>query len=333
MSTRLSEADMTPPHIAPIPHSVDRPLWSVMIPTFNCAKYLRQTLESVLTQDPGPEHMQIEVVDDCSTLDDPESVVQEMGKGRVNFYRKQKNEGAIANFNTCIERSCGQLVHILHGDDWVEAEFYNQVKNAFDMHDDLGICITRVLIVEESGALDSLSPRIPEMETPVNQANFMYYDNPVRTPGVVIHRNQYESRGGFLPSLIHTADWEMWVRIIRSSKGLFLNKPMASYRYFPGNDTGRLAKSGENLKDYLRLAEVLLRYDDGYEFQRFEFNVMQSAKHQSLRFQELDDHNAFVANSLLYHELLRNQPFKIKALERFRDLRASLKAKAALEFL
>ena len=49
--------------IAPVPEWGRRPLWSVMIPTFNSAKYLRETLGSVLAQDPGPERMQIEVVD------------------------------------------------------------------------------------------------------------------------------------------------------------------------------------------------------------------------------------------------------------------------------
>ena len=53
----------TVPRIAPVPAGVRRPRWSVMIPTFNCAKYLRETLGSVLAQDPGPERMQIEVVD------------------------------------------------------------------------------------------------------------------------------------------------------------------------------------------------------------------------------------------------------------------------------
>jgi cellulose synthase/poly-beta-1,6-N-acetylglucosamine synthase-like glycosyltransferase len=40
------------PQIYPVPEGVDRPFWSVMIPTYNCAKYLAQTLESVLSQDP-----------------------------------------------------------------------------------------------------------------------------------------------------------------------------------------------------------------------------------------------------------------------------------------
>jgi glycosyltransferase involved in cell wall biosynthesis len=47
------------------------PLWSVMIPTFRCARFLRQTLASVLSQDPGPDVMQIDVVDDGSSNNTP----------------------------------------------------------------------------------------------------------------------------------------------------------------------------------------------------------------------------------------------------------------------
>ena len=63
-----------------MPPGTDRPRWSVMIPTYNCADHLRAALAGVLAQDPGPEEMQIEVVDDASE-DDPESVVAELGGG------------------------------------------------------------------------------------------------------------------------------------------------------------------------------------------------------------------------------------------------------------
>src|SRR5262245_33451371 len=100
--------------IVPLADGEPRPLWSVMIPTYNCAAYLRDALKSVLLQDPGPEVMQIEVVDDFSTQDDPAAVVAEVGKGRVGFYRQRQNVGHTTNFNTCIQRSRGELVHLLH---------------------------------------------------------------------------------------------------------------------------------------------------------------------------------------------------------------------------
>ena len=111
-----------------MPAGVHRPLWSVMIPTYNCAALLRETLKSVLAQDPGREQMQIEVIDDASTKDDPEAVVRELGQGRVAFHRHSKNIGATANFNTCLSRSRGTLVQILHGDDLVLPGFYDRMR-------------------------------------------------------------------------------------------------------------------------------------------------------------------------------------------------------------
>src|SRR5689334_23006227 len=101
---------------APITPCLDneaRPLWSVMIPTYNCARYLQETLANVLVQDPGSELMQIEVVDDHS-IDDPAAVVAQVGRGRVGFFQQQQNVGHTNNFATCLKRSRGRLVHLLH---------------------------------------------------------------------------------------------------------------------------------------------------------------------------------------------------------------------------
>ena len=98
------------PIIPPVSENTSRPLWSVMIPTYNCANYLRETLASVLAQDLGSDVMQIMVIDDCSD-DNPESVVEELGKGRVEFYRQPQNVGMTHNFQTSLEKSRGHLVH------------------------------------------------------------------------------------------------------------------------------------------------------------------------------------------------------------------------------
>jgi len=288
--------DSAPSRIEPVPEGVKRPFWSVMIPTYNCAKYLRQTLESVLAQDPGPEHMQIEVVDDCSTKDDPEAVVAEVGKGRVTFYRKPKNEGATANFNTCIERSRGQLVHILHGDDYVSPGFYKRIEQSAASNPGCAAYFVRSFIVMEDNALDTITGRTQWLETPSNLPGTLLYENELRTPGVVVRRVFYERHGGFLPSLVHVADWEMWLRAITLGSAVVINEVLASYRFFAGNDTARLARTAENLKDYLRLSEILVSTQPDFDKERFAGKIAWTARWQAKKFKELGIPEAERAN-------------------------------------
>src|SRR4051794_38490682 len=141
----------------PINDGEHRPVWSVMIPTHNCARYLGETLESVLRQDPGPTLMQIEVVDDHSTADDPELVVKELGKGRVRFYRQPQNVGQLANFHACIDRSRGKLVHLLHGDDCVRDGFYRKLQRAFENNSTIGAAFCRHIYMDEGSCWQSIS--------------------------------------------------------------------------------------------------------------------------------------------------------------------------------
>ena len=72
----------------------DRPFWSVMIPTYNPSeKYLEETLRCVLSQDPGVEQMQIEIVDDCSPKVDVAALVRQIAGDRVGVYRSPINQG------------------------------------------------------------------------------------------------------------------------------------------------------------------------------------------------------------------------------------------------
>lgn len=293
---------VTPPPIASLPAGIPSPLWSVMIPTFNCTEYLRQTLESVLRQDPGPERMQIEVVDDCSTKDDPEKVVAEVGAGRVQFFRKEKNDGATKNFNTCIERSHGRLIHILHGDDYVHPGFYERMEKAATLYPELAIFFARCLIIDSSGGIESLSARVPHLEASIRMAGELHYTNWLLTPGVVVRRSFYEEAGGFLTDLVHVADWEMWTRAIVRWGGVFLNEVLASYRFFPGNETGRLSRSGENLRDYLRLLPIFENHA-AFDPKRFRRMVAAKAWEQASRYRVMGDREARRANARLWAEL------------------------------
>lgn len=317
------------PRIEPIPAGMKRPLWSVMIPTYNCARYLRQTLESVLAQDPGPEHMQIEVVDDVSTKDDPEAVVRDVGRGRVQFYRKTKNGGAIANFNTCIERSIGQLVHILHGDDYVEPEFYLQFSTAFEDSPQCAAIYSRAFIVDEQGELIELSNYVSSLKQDTNDPRELMLQNQLRTPAAVVRRRFYEENGGFNSSLIHTADWEMWVRTIIHGRARMLDKPLTSYRSFSENDTNRLTQSADNLRDYLRLASVWESGGfPGFDRGAFQRMVIRSGMAQFGTSRRLANVEAARANYLFLQEHSSiGQRLWIHLLVRMKTIKRSIRRK------
>lgn len=225
-----------------------RPLWSVMIPTYNCARYLRETLKRVLTQAYGPENMQIEVIDDHS-VDDPASVVAELGGGRVCFYQQPKNVGHIDNFTTCLRRSRGKLIHLLHGDDYVLPGFYEKMTKAFLQSPDIGAAFCRHIFMDNHGHWQSIS-QLEQHESGIlkNWLEKLASEQRIMTPSIVVRREVYETLGGFDRRLICSEDWEMWVRIAAHYPVWYEVEPLAVYRMHLDSNTGRHIRTGEDMR-------------------------------------------------------------------------------------
>jgi glycosyltransferase involved in cell wall biosynthesis len=240
--------------IPPITEGIARPFWSVMIPTYHCARFLRQTLESVLAQDLGPESMQIEVVDDGSTLDDPAAVVAEVGRGRVSFFRQERNVGHTKNFETCLRRARGKVVHLLHGDDYVMGGFYNKLQQAFEREPEIGAAFCRQIFMDDEGNRDAYSP-LEQSESGIlnNGLERLALEQRIMTPSIVVRRDVYERLGGFDRRLICSEDWEMWVRIAAQYPIWYQIEPLAAYRMHAASNTGRHIRNGDDMR-YTRLA-------------------------------------------------------------------------------
>jgi GT2 family glycosyltransferase len=240
-----------------------RPRWSVMIPTHNCARYLRETLTSVLAQDPGPDVMQIEVVDDHSTKDDPEQVVAEIGGGRVSFFRQSENVGYIRNFETCLQRARGTLVHLLHGDDFVLDGFYDKINQAFEQSPEIGAAFCRHYYVDEEGHRLS-SSLLEYSQSGILQRWLMKIASGQRiaTPSIVVRRAVYERLGGFDRRMTCAGeDWEMWVRIAAHYPVWFDPEPLAAYRVKrDGALTEQAARSHRLVRDMRLATEIIESY-------------------------------------------------------------------------
>jgi glycosyltransferase involved in cell wall biosynthesis len=247
--------------ISPVSEGTPRPLWSVMIPTYNCASYLRKTLASVLAQDPGPDMMQIEVVDDYSTQDDPAAVVEELGGGRVSFYRQAQNVGHTRNLETCLQRSWGYLIHLLHGDDYVLDGFYRKLQMAFEQYPEIGAAFCRHIYVDEHGHWQDFSG-LERHESGIltDWLERIAVRQRVQTPSIAVRREVYEKLGGFDRRLSWAEDWEMWVWIAVHYPFWYEVQPLAAYRIHSASNSGRYIRTGENIRDVRRAIQMIRPY-------------------------------------------------------------------------
>ena len=231
-----------------------RPVWSIMIPTYNCGHFLRETLASVLAQDRGPDVMQIEVVDDRSTRDDPQLVVDSLGGGRVDFFRQPRNLGVVGNLNACLLRARGRLVHLLHGDDMVQDGFYRRMEATFERYPEIGAAFCRHIFIDEDGRQLSLADLEQEASGLLEDGlRRLASEQRIMTPSIVVRRAVYERLGGFDRRLACAEDWEMWVRVAAHYPIAYEIEPLAVYRMHADSNTGRHLRTGEDVR-YTRAA-------------------------------------------------------------------------------
>ena len=247
----LEEIQAHIPSIGPVPEGIHRPFWSVMIPTYNNGKYLRRTLESVLCQAPGPDEMQIEVVDGGSTLDDPEQLVKELGRGRVTLSRLTTNQGPAHTFNTCIQRSYGHWIHILHGDDMVLRGFYEAYRAVISAYPEARTVLGQSVTIDEADRWMGVYGVAPPVGGGIlnDFAERQATKQLILFPSVIVSRDAYEQVGGFCTLFKHNTDWDMWFRLGQLAPVASVSHPHALCRFHGESDTSRQKVSAANLRE------------------------------------------------------------------------------------
>lgn len=234
------------PRITAIDAGRDRPLFSVMLPTFEPTDMLRLSLESVLRQAPSAAEMQIAVVDDGSQAAHVERLVRQVaGQHRVEVHADGIHRGMAANWNRAIALARGRLIHLLHQDDLVLPGFYSRMQRAFLRAPQIGMAFCRSCIVDARGRPLKYTSR--QRWWPGILGNWLPrigVRQRIQTPAAVVARVTYESLGGYRTDLCQTLDWEMWVRIAAHRQVWYDPKPLAVYRRHASSESARLLADG-----------------------------------------------------------------------------------------
>jgi glycosyltransferase involved in cell wall biosynthesis len=219
------------------------PSVSVVIPLYQAAAYVSETLDSVAAQTAPPA--EVIVVDDGSR-DGGAEVARAHPLGPVVL--SQSNAGPAAARNAGIRAAGGELIAFLDADDLWHPEKLARQLEVFRMAPDLGL-----VSCHAEGFWEEGGQRHARWREPYARAlgvRDLLLDNRVQTLTAVAPRRVLEAVGGFdeHPDLIGTEDYNLWLRIAARFPLHYVRANLASYRLrsdsLVGHDWTRFVELG-----------------------------------------------------------------------------------------
>lgn len=216
------------------------PLVSVVIPTYNCALYIRETIESMLAQR-GVPGMEVIVVNDGST-DETAAIARSFGSAvRV---LDQSKRGVSSARNHGIRAARGEFIALVdHDDYWFPDKLAHQVA-AFEARPEVDVVFTEFRRWYAQGPQSGFAdPSVfaDEAMLPGTDPEFsgwiyhrMLLDSCVLTSTALVRAQALAVAGGFDESLPFSEDWDLWMRVSRTSQFLKLREVSTLYRQHSG---------------------------------------------------------------------------------------------------
>ena len=234
------------------------PKVSVIIPTYNCAKYITQALGSVLNQ--TYKDFEVIVVDDGS-MDNTKEIVHKYIQGvapRVSgagkekrptiCYIYQENKGPAAARNKGIKESTGKYIAILDADDvWLPNRLEEQVS-MIESDSEIGLVHANTIRIDEDNNVMGQVKRRTKFLTGRIFKYLLLREEHVSCPTVLFRKECIDKVGLFdeNPICVGVEDRELWLRIARGYKIVHINKVLAYYRIRKSSvsrNPGRIAEA------------------------------------------------------------------------------------------
>lgn len=233
------------------------PKVSICMPVYNSAGFLREAIESVLSQEFND--YECVIIDDCSS-DRSREIAQEyvIKDGRIIFKKNERNAGMVENWNRCLREARGEYIKFLFGDDAQrDPGTVGRMAGILDADPRVALVASaRWLLNEESRALQIIS----EYRSGTYAGAEIIKDclieqkNHIGEPSAVMFRRRQASRG-FDIRYSQIADQEMWLHLLEQGMFAFINEPLNAFRQHAGQQTRRNMNRYETVKEPFLLIE------------------------------------------------------------------------------
>jgi Glycosyltransferases, probably involved in cell wall biogenesis len=200
---------------------------SVLLLSWNHEKYIEQAIRSIMRQ--AYRELEIVYLDNNSTDNTFAIANQVLAESGVPYVacRRENNFGISSNYKFLFQRSCGEYICLLSGDDWLHKDnILEKVKvlnsfpgvgmvqsGGYKYHQDIGVYEPlKVISYPDEKALDELLA-----------------NNYISSTGILLRRSAVEEVGGWNESLI-AEDGELWIRILTKYKIGSVDRYLYYYR-------------------------------------------------------------------------------------------------------
>ena len=217
------------------------PLVSVIIPSYNHSRFIKEAIDSVLNQ--THQNIELIVVDDGST-DDSLIYLSSVNDPRF-FLIKQKNKGAHEAINRGLKKSKGKFIAILNSDDIYHKDRIEKCLANFGK--DTGMVCSWIRLIDNEGkslgikkGWNNMLPWSLETRNITKRSlnefnvNLILSNFIATTSNVIFTRKVYELVGG-MKSFRFAHDWDFFLRVASSFECKIISKSLLSYRIHPAN--------------------------------------------------------------------------------------------------
>ena len=242
------------------------PTVSVVIKAYNHAAYVRQTIESVLSQ--SFQDFEIVAVDDGST-DGTSDVLRSFGDRRIHVAALPENRGISAAMNAAIGRARGRYLAILNSDDWALPGRLQKQAAFLDSNPGVSLVFGLPRFVDEAGEPTAgfndfrLPLGFPDFSGRTWLRQFFFGNNCLCAPTAMVRRTAYEEVGPYDPRLALLGDLDMWLRMLVAGHNIHvLPDELTAFRVRNNNANMSAPRPDTALRHGFELSKVLARFTE-----------------------------------------------------------------------
>jgi glycosyltransferase involved in cell wall biosynthesis len=228
----------------------DLPLVSIVTPSFNQARYIEATIQSVLSQDyPRIEYM---IVDGGST-DGTVDVIKRY-EGRLAWWVSEQDKGQTDAINKGFARATGQILAWLNSDDTYEPGAVSAAVKYLLDHPNIGMVYSDCNFINEDGRVIG---KFGSAQTDYRLLRQGFVHIPQQT--MFFRADLWKQVGPLDPSFYFAMDYDLWTRLAARTELKYVRQTWANFRL---HTTGKTIAADDRCWPEM----IRIHYRDGGSF-------------------------------------------------------------------